>query len=180
MGFPLLKAEACAATCGACERICPTGALSSPSASSRSGQVRFLRAVRKGLFRGRHPFLRRTSFSFVPERGTDRRRRTNARRIRRDRRRGPVRKSSGFSAVPLKLRQVSAGGCNACEAELAACGNVNFDMGRFGIEFTASPRHADGIVLDGPYHEKHGPGAQGHLPQHRRSENSHRGGDLRH
>ena len=34
--------------------------------------------------------------------------------------------------------------------ELAACGNVNFDMGRFGIEFTASPRHADGIVLTGP------------------------------
>jgi Ni,Fe-hydrogenase III small subunit/NAD-dependent dihydropyrimidine dehydrogenase PreA subunit len=50
----------------------------------------------------------------------------------------------------LKLRQVSAAGCNGCEMELAACGNVNFDMGRFGIEFTASPRHADGIVLTGP------------------------------
>jgi Ni,Fe-hydrogenase III small subunit len=34
--------------------------------------------------------------------------------------------------------------------ELAACSNVNFDMGRFGIEFTASPRHADGIVFTGP------------------------------
>ncbi len=50
----------------------------------------------------------------------------------------------------LKLRQVSAGGCNACELELNACGNVNFDMGRFGIEFVASPRHADGIVITGP------------------------------
>lgn len=50
----------------------------------------------------------------------------------------------------LKLRQVSAGGCNGCETELNACGNVNFDMGRFGIDFVASPRHADGIVITGP------------------------------
>lgn len=50
----------------------------------------------------------------------------------------------------LKLRQVSAGGDNSCEWELNACGNANFDMGRFGIEFVASPRHADGLVLTGP------------------------------
>jgi len=50
----------------------------------------------------------------------------------------------------LKLRQVSAGGDNSNELELNACGNVNFDMGRYGIEFVASPRHADGIVITGP------------------------------
>ena len=50
----------------------------------------------------------------------------------------------------LKLRQVSAGGDNSAEMELNACGNVNFDMGRFGIEFVASPRHADGLVITGP------------------------------
>jgi Ni,Fe-hydrogenase III small subunit/ferredoxin-like protein FixX len=50
----------------------------------------------------------------------------------------------------LKLRQVSAGGDNSCELELNACGNVNFDMGRYGIEFVASPRHADGVVITGP------------------------------
>jgi Ni,Fe-hydrogenase III small subunit len=50
----------------------------------------------------------------------------------------------------LKLRQVSAGGDASCELELNACGNVNFDMGRYGIEFVASPRHADGLVLTGP------------------------------
>jgi Ni,Fe-hydrogenase III small subunit/ferredoxin len=49
----------------------------------------------------------------------------------------------------LKLRSVSAGGCNGCELELNALSNVNFDMGRFGIEFVASPRHADAIVLSG-------------------------------
>jgi Ni,Fe-hydrogenase III small subunit/NAD-dependent dihydropyrimidine dehydrogenase PreA subunit len=49
----------------------------------------------------------------------------------------------------LKLRSVSAGGCNGCELELGALGNVNFDIGRFGIEFVASPRHADGVVISG-------------------------------
>jgi Ni,Fe-hydrogenase III small subunit len=53
----------------------------------------------------------------------------------------------------LKLRQVSASGDNSCELELNACSNVNFDMGRFGIEFVASPRHADGIVITGPISE---------------------------
>ena len=53
----------------------------------------------------------------------------------------------------LKLRQVCAGGDGSCEMELNACGNVNFDMGRFGIEFVASPRHADGIVITGPITE---------------------------
>lgn len=50
----------------------------------------------------------------------------------------------------LKLRQVSAGGDNSCEWELNAANNVQFDMGRFGIEFVASPRHADGIMITGP------------------------------
>ena len=49
----------------------------------------------------------------------------------------------------LKLRSVSAGGCNGCELELTALSNVNFDIARFGIEFVASPRHADGIVVSG-------------------------------
>ncbi len=53
----------------------------------------------------------------------------------------------------LKLRQVSAGGDNSCEMELSASGNVNFDFGRYGIEFVASPRHADGIVITGPVSE---------------------------
>lgn len=55
-----------------------------------------------------------------------------------------------FFGRSLKLRQVSAGGCNSCEMELNACSNANFDIGRFGIEFVASPRHADGIVVTGP------------------------------
>jgi Ni,Fe-hydrogenase III small subunit len=49
----------------------------------------------------------------------------------------------------LRLRSVAAGSCNGCEAELAALGNVVFDLSRFGVQFVASPRHADGIVLTG-------------------------------
>jgi Ni,Fe-hydrogenase III small subunit/NAD-dependent dihydropyrimidine dehydrogenase PreA subunit len=50
----------------------------------------------------------------------------------------------------LRLRQVSAGGCNGCEVEVNALGNVVFDGSRFGIDFVASPRHADGILVTGP------------------------------
>lgn len=50
----------------------------------------------------------------------------------------------------LKLRSVSAGGCNGCEMEINALSNVNFDLGRYGIDMVASPRHADGLVLSGP------------------------------
>ncbi|HEX9692487.1 MAG TPA: NADH-quinone oxidoreductase subunit NuoB [Gemmatimonadales bacterium] len=49
----------------------------------------------------------------------------------------------------LRLRSVAAGSCGGCEAELVALGNVVFDMARFGIQFVASPRHADGMVVTG-------------------------------
>ena len=50
----------------------------------------------------------------------------------------------------LKLRHVAAGDCGGCAAELSALGNVVYDLGRFGIQFVASPRHADGLVITGP------------------------------
>jgi Ni,Fe-hydrogenase III small subunit/formate hydrogenlyase subunit 6/NADH:ubiquinone oxidoreductase subunit I len=49
----------------------------------------------------------------------------------------------------LRLRSVVAGSCGGCEAELVALGNVVFDLARFGVQFVASPRHADGIVISG-------------------------------
>jgi len=49
----------------------------------------------------------------------------------------------------LRLRSVVAGSCGGCEAELVAMSNVVFDLARFGIQFVASPRHADGIVVTG-------------------------------
>ena len=53
----------------------------------------------------------------------------------------------------LKLRQVSAGGCNACEADVNVLNTVVFDLGRFGVQFVASPRHADGVLITGPVSE---------------------------
>jgi Ni,Fe-hydrogenase III small subunit/NAD-dependent dihydropyrimidine dehydrogenase PreA subunit len=50
----------------------------------------------------------------------------------------------------LRLRQVSAGGCNACEADTNVLGTIGWDLGRFGIQFVASPRHADGVLITGP------------------------------
>lgn len=53
----------------------------------------------------------------------------------------------------LKLRQVSAGGCNGCEADVNVLNTIVFDLSRFGIQFVASPRHADGILITGPVSE---------------------------
>jgi Ni,Fe-hydrogenase III small subunit/Pyruvate/2-oxoacid:ferredoxin oxidoreductase delta subunit len=53
----------------------------------------------------------------------------------------------------LKLRQVSAGGCNACEADTNVLNTVGWDLGRFGVQFVASPRHADGLLITGPVTE---------------------------
>jgi len=50
----------------------------------------------------------------------------------------------------LKLREVSAGGCNACEADTNVLSTVSWDLGRFGVQFVASPRHADGLFITGP------------------------------
>jgi Ni,Fe-hydrogenase III small subunit/formate hydrogenlyase subunit 6/NADH:ubiquinone oxidoreductase subunit I len=49
----------------------------------------------------------------------------------------------------LRLRQVSAGGCNACESDVNVLGTIGWDLGRFGIQFVASPRHADGLLITG-------------------------------
>ena len=59
-------------------------------------------------------------------------------------------KSRRIFGRSLQLRQVSAGGCNACEADINVLGTVVFDLGRFGIHIVASPRHADGLIVTGP------------------------------
>ena len=53
----------------------------------------------------------------------------------------------------LKLRQVSAGGCNGCEADVNVLGTIGWDLSRVGIQFVASPRHADGLLITGPVTE---------------------------
>jgi Ni,Fe-hydrogenase III small subunit/formate hydrogenlyase subunit 6/NADH:ubiquinone oxidoreductase subunit I len=50
----------------------------------------------------------------------------------------------------LHLRHLDAGSCNACDWELTALLNPVYDVRRLGIDFVASPRHADGVVVTGP------------------------------
>lgn len=50
----------------------------------------------------------------------------------------------------LRIRQVDAGSCNACEWELIALTNPFYDIQRIGIDFVASPRHADALLVTGP------------------------------
>lgn len=50
----------------------------------------------------------------------------------------------------IQLRVVSAGGCNACEQDINVLNTPVFDLSRFGIQFVASPRHADGLLIVGP------------------------------
>lgn len=59
-------------------------------------------------------------------------------------------KSRKIFGRSLQLRQVSAGGCNACEADINVLATIVFDLGRFGIQIVASPRHADGLIVTGP------------------------------
>ena len=64
-----------------------------------------------------------------------------------------VEKAARVFRRSLRLRQVSAAGCNACEADTNVLGTLTFDLPRFGIDFVASPRHADGILVTGPVSE---------------------------
>ncbi len=50
----------------------------------------------------------------------------------------------------LNIRQVDAGSCNGCEAEITALTNPYYDLERFGMHFVASPKHADMLLVTGP------------------------------
>lgn len=58
-----------------------------------------------------------------------------------------IRKKFGRS---LHIRQVDTGSCGACESEIIAANNPIYDLQRFGVNFVASPRHADALLVTGP------------------------------
>jgi Ni,Fe-hydrogenase III small subunit/Pyruvate/2-oxoacid:ferredoxin oxidoreductase delta subunit len=148
-GLPAVDPSKCLAGCDACRNACPTGALAVEPGKVRldlgrclfcdecaracpTGAVRFTTEYRLAV-RGREDLL----FGGEPlklARALDEK----------------ARKLFGRS---LRLRQVSAGGCNACEADTNVLGTVVFDLSRFGIQFVASPRHADGLLITGPVSE---------------------------
>ena len=144
-GRPEIAATACEAGCSACEQACPVQAFALDPVRIDLG-----RCLMCGDCVSVCPEQKLTFTSDFKMAATEREALVvSAARPLLD----PIQVSAALRARfgrSLKLRSVSAGGCNACELEVSALTNVNFDIGRFGIDFVASPRHADGIVLTGP------------------------------
>jgi Ni,Fe-hydrogenase III small subunit/NAD-dependent dihydropyrimidine dehydrogenase PreA subunit len=142
---PVIAAELCESGCRACADVCPTGAIltgSTPplidlgrclfcpecAAACPTGAITYSRDHRMAT-RGRDDLIVGDELRLA--RALD----DAALRV------------FGRS---LKLRQVSAGGCNGCEADVNVLSTVVFDLARFGVQFVASPRHADGLLITGP------------------------------
>lgn len=135
---------------GELKDLCPVDAISVNPVSIDLGKCTFcgecaMQFPEKIQFTTEYRIATNERQSLVVQEGEDKPIGINPAKVRKE-----IRRLFGRS---LKLRQVSAGGDNSCEWELNAASNVQFDMGRFGIEFVASPRHADGIVITGPITE---------------------------
>lgn len=143
-GLPKIAQGACASGCNDCATTCPTGAIRLDPLSIDLGRCIFCSECVTACPEAKieltpEPRMGATARAdlFVTAGAEERTR---------------IRANEGFAKLfkrSLKLRQVSAGGCNGCELELNATANVNFDLQRFGIEWVASPRHADALVLSG-------------------------------
>ena len=144
-GAPVLDASHCPDGCRECVAACPTQALSGEGADFRIDLGRCLfctdcvEACPEGAieFGGEYRLATRRREDLV---GDGRALRLAEALETRSRR---------LFGRSLQLRQVSAGGCNACEADVNVLSTVVFDLGRFGVNFVASPRHADGLLITG-------------------------------
>ena len=146
-GLPLLPLQPCADGCRECIDVCPTDALS----LTESGrlQMDLGRCVFCGDCAAECPVK---LISFTRDYRLSVRKREHLvigpKELQRaDALAVELRRLLGRA---LRLRQVSAGGCSACEADANVLTTVGWDMGRFGIQFVASPRHADGLLVTGP------------------------------
>ncbi len=144
-GAPGIDPEKCVEGCRACVEACPTDALVAGEDGPRLdlGRCLFCPECTQQCPEG--------AIAFSTEHRLAARARADlqiagAFQVRRAELDDKLRRLFGRS---LKLRQVSAGGCNACEADVNVLGTVAFDLGRFGIQLVASPRHADGLLVTG-------------------------------
>jgi Ni,Fe-hydrogenase III small subunit/NAD-dependent dihydropyrimidine dehydrogenase PreA subunit len=145
-----VEADKCPAHCADCVTVCPTGAITRPS--NRPVALDLGRCIFCAECIGACPVgaitrtadhrmaVRQRADLVLGAAGKEQLRLASALD-------GTLRRLFGRS---LKLRQVSAGGCNACEADTHVLGTIGWDLGRFGIQFVASPRHADGLLITGP------------------------------
>ncbi|HBN10044.1 MAG TPA: hydrogenase [Cyanobacteria bacterium UBA8530] len=142
-GLPKIDPSLCSENCGLCGEVCPSGAI------EKKGTVRL--DLSRCLFCGDcADQCPNKAIVFTQEYRLAVRAREDLQleqfkfaQALEERRKRLFRKS-------FKLRQVSAGGCNACEADINVLGTIGYDLGRFGIQIVASPRHADGLLVTGP------------------------------
>ncbi len=145
-GLPTLDPARCPDGCRACVDACPTDALAATDGGLRLDLGRCLfcpgcvEACPEGAiaFTGDHRLAANRREDLVLAAGAA------------PRARALDEKMLKLFKRSLKLRVVSAGGCNGCESDVNVLGTVVFDLGRFGIQYVASPRHADGLLITGP------------------------------
>lgn len=144
-GRPVIDASKCPDGCSACAEACPTDAIATDgSARIDLGRCLFCTDCADACPQGaityssdhRLATSRREDLVVAPDEEL-----RLARRLRDE-----LHRLFGRS---LKLRQVSAGGCNGCESDVNVLGTIGWDLGRFGIQIVASPRHADGLLVTG-------------------------------
>ena len=151
-GLPMLFQEKCNPSCSECKKCCPVNAISKEKLEIDLGKCIFCGDCEREC---KQQVIKFSTFYKIA--ATERAALTvKGNMIEADFYKQAIIAKRDIKALfgrSLKLRQVSSGGCNSCEFELNACSNPNFDMGRFGIEVVASPRHADGLLITGPLTE---------------------------
>ena len=148
-GAPRLDASRCAEDCSACVEVCPTDAVSKAEGALTLDMGRCLFCTECERSCPTQAIAWTTEHQLAARQRADLvvRERYEQKAVALDR------KLRGLFGRSLKLRQVSAGGCNGCEADINVLGTLVFDLGRFGIQVVASPRHADGLLVTGPVTE---------------------------
>ena len=146
-GLPRLHADACT-TCGACEAICPTRAISANVGPRRLeldlGKCIFCGDCEKACDQGAITFSKSFKMGATEREGLVLGGKTE---MRIQHLQGEMLRCFGRA---MKIRVVSAGGCGACEADVNVLETIGFDLSRFGLSYAASPRHADALLVTGP------------------------------
>jgi Ni,Fe-hydrogenase III small subunit/NAD-dependent dihydropyrimidine dehydrogenase PreA subunit len=145
-GLPAIDPEKCADQCRACAEACPTDAIAADEHGVRIdlGRCLFCTDCRDACPEG--------AIQYTPEYRLAQRTRADLVLTGQTLKLAQALDAEGrrLFGRSLQLRQVSAGGCNGCESDVNVLNTVVFDLGRFGIQFVASPRHADGLLITGP------------------------------
>ena len=147
-GRPVIDSTKCRDGCSACADSCPTQAITANGKMTLDlGRCLFCTDCVRSCPEGAIGFS--ADYRLATDRRGDLVMVDNALRLAAGLQ-GEMKRLFGRS---LKLRQVSAGGCNGCELDTNVLNTVGWDLGRFGIQFVASPRHADGLLVTGAVSE---------------------------